>query len=239
MSTDGGFLDRWSRRKRRAEAPEAEPAEAGPGAPSPPEAVAAPGAEAEAAFPPEATDAEILETLGLPDPDRMQPGDDFSAFMRGAVPRRLRNRALRRLWASNPVLACLDGLNDYEEDFTDAAKVMPGLKTAYKVGRGMLDQMSATLPDTAADTAPDPEDRAAAPDAHTPVDPPEPPRVTRAAPLDAPQSGDAQPGTGAAPAAPDAESAPLLALDTDAAAHPSARRSAMRFRFAPDCSNTS
>ena len=85
----------------------------------------------------ERTDAELCEDLGLPDPDAMQPGDDFSAFMSRAVPERLRRRALRRLWRSNPVLANVDGLVDYGEDFTDSATVIENLQTAYQVGRGM------------------------------------------------------------------------------------------------------
>lgn len=89
------------------------------------------------------TDAEILRDMGLQDPDTMQMGDDFAAFMRSAVPQRLRQRALRRLWRSNPVLANLDGLLDYGEDYTDAATVLPGMTTAYQVGRGMLGHVQA------------------------------------------------------------------------------------------------
>ena len=84
------------------------------------------------------TDAEILQELGLKDPDELVAGDDFAAFMRSAVPERLRRRALRVLWRSNPVLANLDGLLDHGDDFSDAATVVPGLKTAYQVGKGTL-----------------------------------------------------------------------------------------------------
>ena len=86
----------------------------------------------------EPSDAEILEELGLPDPDTLDEGDDFSRFMGGAIPTRLRNRALRRLWLTNPVLANLDELVDYGEDFTDAATVVENLQTAYRVGKGFL-----------------------------------------------------------------------------------------------------
>ena len=94
-------------------------------------------AEAREADLAERTDAELCEDLGLPDPDKMQTGDDFSAFMSRAVPDRLRRRALRRLWRSNPVLANVDGLVDYGGDFTDSATVIENLQTAYQVGRGM------------------------------------------------------------------------------------------------------
>ena len=45
------------------------------------------------------------------------------------------------LWASDPVLSMPDELNDYMGDYTDAAVAAPGrlLTTAYKVGRGFLD----------------------------------------------------------------------------------------------------
>lgn len=84
------------------------------------------------------TDAEILEELGLPEPESLTAGDDFSGFMSKSVPERLRRRALRQLWGSNPVLANVDGLVDYGEDFTDSAMVLEGMQTAYQVGKGML-----------------------------------------------------------------------------------------------------
>ncbi|MEL6197291.1 MAG: DUF3306 domain-containing protein, partial [Pseudomonadota bacterium] len=101
-----GFLDRWSRRKleRRTEPlPAEQPPAADP---------------AEAANVPAKSDAEILEELGLPDPETLGAGDDFSGFMAKAVPEHLRRQALRQLWGSNPVLANLDELLDYGEDFT-------------------------------------------------------------------------------------------------------------------------
>ena len=84
----------------------------------------------------ELTDSELLEKYKLPDPDSMKAGDDFSAFMKQAIPDRIRRRALRVLWGSNPILANLDELVDYGEDFTDAATVMENMPTIYKVGKG-------------------------------------------------------------------------------------------------------
>ena len=86
----------------------------------------------------EKTDAELLEELDLPDPDTLVMGDDFSVFMSKAVPDRIRRRALRILWRSNPVLANVDMLVDYGEDFTDAAMAVENIQTAYQVGKGML-----------------------------------------------------------------------------------------------------
>lgn len=116
--------DFWSRRKARvAEEAEAEDA-----------VLEARAIQVEQA---EKSDAEILADLNLPDPDDLQPGDDFRGFMAKAVPDRLRRRALRKLWLTNPVLANVDGLVDYGEDFTDAACVIENLQTAYQVGKGM------------------------------------------------------------------------------------------------------
>ncbi|WP_333847058.1 DUF3306 domain-containing protein [Phaeobacter italicus] len=119
--------DFWSRRRARVAAEqEAEAAE-----------VAAAARQAAEEALEEKTDAEILEELDLPDPDEMQQGDDFSVFLKETIPARIRTRALRRLWTSNPVLANVDGLLDYGEDFTDSAMVIENLQTAYQVGKGM------------------------------------------------------------------------------------------------------
>ena len=84
------------------------------------------------------TDEEVLKELGLPDPDTLEPGDDFRVFMKEVVPERLRRRALKKLWLSNPLLANVDGLVDYGEDFTDAAVGAGFVETTYQVGKGML-----------------------------------------------------------------------------------------------------
>lgn len=86
----------------------------------------------------EKTDAEVLEELGLPDPDDLKMGDDFKAFMSKSVPERLRKRALHKLWRSNPVLACVDGLNDYDDDYLTQSLGQGPIKTSYQVGKGML-----------------------------------------------------------------------------------------------------
>jgi len=86
----------------------------------------------------EKTDAQILAELELPDPDSLKKGDDFSVFMKEAVPERIRKRALRKLWLSNPVLANVDNLVDYGEDFAAESKLGVVIKTTYQVGKGML-----------------------------------------------------------------------------------------------------
>ncbi len=129
-----GFASRWSRLKQEAKAEPVE-AEAEP-------AAAEPEAPAADDRPDDRSDEEVLEELGLPDPDTLKAGDNFAAFMAKAVPTRLRNRALRKLWVSDPVLANLDMLVDYGEDFTDAATVVENLQTAYQVGKGFVDKVA-------------------------------------------------------------------------------------------------
>ncbi|MEM1351878.1 MAG: DUF3306 domain-containing protein [Pseudomonadota bacterium] len=86
----------------------------------------------------EKPDSEALEALNLPDPAQMKSGDDFSGFMAREVPEHLRRQALRHLWRSNPVLACVDGLNEYDDDYRAAMLLQEPIKTAYQVGKGML-----------------------------------------------------------------------------------------------------
>jgi len=165
----------------------------------------------------ERPDEEILEELGLPNPEEMERPEQVQALLKAAVPQRLKSRALRRLWRLNPVLANLDGLVDYGEDFTDAATVVENLQTAYQVGKGML---KALVEDDDRDVA--------APD------PGEAPDAAGGAPATDPAT-DPTPGA-PAPAAPAAEAAPALAAaattpeDDIAAPYPAAPRR-MRFRF--------
>jgi hypothetical protein len=86
----------------------------------------------------EKTDAEVLAELGLQDPETLQAGDDFAAFMQAQVPERLRKRALRVLWRSNPVLANVDNLVDYGEDFAAEGVLGEVVQTIYQVGKGIL-----------------------------------------------------------------------------------------------------
>ena len=125
MSRDSDF---WSRRRAGVEAEAAEDDSKSAEADD-----AAAMAELE-----EQTDEEILATLNLPDPDTLKLGDPVSGFMSKAVPDRLRRRALRQLFRLNPVLANIDGLVEYGEDYTDAATVIENLQTTYQVGKGMM-----------------------------------------------------------------------------------------------------
>ncbi|MEQ9608346.1 MAG: DUF3306 domain-containing protein [Kiloniellaceae bacterium] len=127
---DKGFLSRWSERKRAAEAGTL-PAEAEEGS-EVAKADAAPAQQAPGG------DAETTVPAELPEIDTLEAGADFSVFMKQGVPAVLQRRALRKLWQVDPVFNEICMLDDYYLDYTDAAMVVPNLKTSYQVGRGMV-----------------------------------------------------------------------------------------------------
>ena len=79
------------------------------------------------------------KNMGLKDPEDMaRRSDDFSGIHGvRAFPERLRNRALRKLWLTNPVLANLDDLVEYGEDYTDAATVVENLADRLSHRQGL------------------------------------------------------------------------------------------------------
>jgi len=129
MSSEEGPLSRWARRKAEARNPRG-------GAAPAIEEEARPAPPAEAYAHESAGAAEPAPPPDLPDIDSLTAESDFTAFLKEGVPQQLRRLALRKLWTSDPVLANLDGLVDYGEDYTDAAMVVEGMKSAWQVGRG-------------------------------------------------------------------------------------------------------
>ena len=82
---------------------------------------------------PKATDAPPVD---LPDIETLEADSDFTAFLGDTVPKDLAKLAFRKLWRSDPVLANIDGLNDYDEDFSMVGKAVEVIKSAYQVGKG-------------------------------------------------------------------------------------------------------
>jgi len=127
--SDDDLIQQWATRRQRVQDEEAalqREIEARRAAEE--EAAAVQALEAE-----ELTEEELLAKWELPNPDTVVSGDDVSVFFREGVPEFLRRRALRSLWPSNPILANLDGLNDYDGDFTISA---PILASSYEAGLG-------------------------------------------------------------------------------------------------------
>jgi hypothetical protein len=115
------------------------------------------------------TEDEILAELELPTPESLKLGDSVAGFMDARVPERIRHKALRAFWKTNPVLANVDGLDEYCEDFTDAVTVIENLQTIYQVGSGYASQALDALEsladeDSEASQVPDTQDH--------PFDPP-------------------------------------------------------------------
>lgn len=161
-------LQRWSRKKSEA-GKQAEPA------PPPSVESGLSPEEQELAINQALPEQEVLEKYGLPDPDAIELGTDITGFMRNEIPDLLRRRALRALWKSNPVLAVLDGLNDYDEDFSDAATATRAVETLYKVGQGLIDR-SANVGKQADEEAVEPVTEQA--EAPVTIAPPEHPQAT-------------------------------------------------------------
>lgn len=91
----------------------------------------------------ERSDEELLQDLGLPAPEAIDNADTVRRYLRAALPQRLKQQALRRLWTMNPVLANLDGLVDYADDFTANASASENFRTSYQVGKGLLAHVEA------------------------------------------------------------------------------------------------
>lgn len=147
MAENDNFLSRWSRRKsdaRNAKAPATVDEHEHSDALSRDRDLSPDLRESETRPPARGEDpAQEVREQGddvardLPDIDSLGPGSDFSAFMREGVPEKLRTMALRKLWQSNPIFSVVDRLNEYDEDFTDAALVLKGgVTSAWKPGRG-------------------------------------------------------------------------------------------------------
>ncbi|MDA8873683.1 DUF3306 domain-containing protein [Alphaproteobacteria bacterium] len=127
---EGGFLSRWSARKTQIAKGEDVPDEV----PAPEIAEDDVVEDEEDAT---LTDAELLEKYDLPDPEAVTEESGLEQFLNGkGLPGRVRQMALRRLWRLNPLFGVVDDMVEYGEDYTDAATVVEGLKTAYTVGKG-------------------------------------------------------------------------------------------------------
>lgn len=132
MTEDGnGVLSRWSRLKHQ------EKHRRDDGQKTASEVAQKPGEEADVLSSRDPDQSAIVEQL--PDIETLEEGSDFTVFLKEGVPEALRRRALRKLWRLNPVFANLDGLNDYDEDFTIVTTLAANLKTLYQVGKGMPD----------------------------------------------------------------------------------------------------
>jgi hypothetical protein len=140
----GTKLSRWSQRKHAARHGGAlpEPAQT-PAEDTGADRQATTQAEANAA--PAATNAGGTATAAeempaLPPIEELTAQSDYTVFLGKNVPEALTRAALRKLWLSDPVLANLDGLNDYCEDLNIVDTPITLAQTSYRAGKGYLDE---------------------------------------------------------------------------------------------------
>jgi len=112
------------------------------------ESEAADGIEAESeseavGAPPDAEEIPVLTpeeeavVRDLPPIDSLTKDSDFTPFLADKVPEFIRRRALAVLWRSDPVLANLDGLNDYDLNYRLIDTLIDAAKdTVYRAGKG-------------------------------------------------------------------------------------------------------
>lgn len=132
-----GFLSRWSKRKQaKLSNPDVDPDDEVPAA----ELVEIDEEQLEA----ERSEAEANRLAAeAVDLEKVEYGFDFSIFMKRGVPDVLRKKALKKFFNSTPVLANLDGLNDYDEDFNNPLHMV--YKSSWDVGRGFLTEAEKVL----------------------------------------------------------------------------------------------
>ncbi len=134
MTDDTNPLSRWSQRKLAARRGEPDDED---GAVSPVETPDEPSVA-------KATDgdAEVeAEAPSLPPIESLDASSDYTAFMAKNVPEALKRAALRKLWTSDPVLANLDGLNNYDEDYNIVDQAITLAQTSYRPGLGYFEEI--------------------------------------------------------------------------------------------------
>ena len=126
-----GFVARWSRRKIEEKEPskdtKSEVSKLEEGAPLDTKSTQDVGEEGE------------TNVDDLPDIETLNESSDYTPFLKDGVPEKLKRLALRKLWKSNPVFGIIDGLDDYDEDYSAIGIVAQEIFTNYKPGKGMVD----------------------------------------------------------------------------------------------------
>ena len=141
---EGGFLQRWS--KRKAAIKNENPALADDESlDDQNQALAAeekPEASLEAAED-DLTDEDLCAKYELTHPDQCDDPEELDDFFNRPLPDRLKQLAMRRMWRLNPLFRFADEMVEYGENYTDAATVLPDMQSAYKVGKGYFDKLMA------------------------------------------------------------------------------------------------
>ena len=136
---DENFLKRWSRLKQERR----EEAKAAPESEEKNKKQAKPPAK-DSATPTGADEGDPKVVAELPPIESLGKDSDYKPFMRAGVPQALRLAALRKMWASDPLIATPDPFEMHSVDFTHLAAPGQAVKTAYQVGRGFVDAVDKT-----------------------------------------------------------------------------------------------
>ena len=128
---DEGFVARWSRRKIEEKEPskdtKSEVSKLEEGGPLDADSIRDEGDEGK------------TNVDDLPDVETLNESSDYTPFLKEGVPEKLKRMALRKLWKSNPAFGFIDGLDDYDEDYSAIGMVAQEIFTNYKPGKGMVD----------------------------------------------------------------------------------------------------
>jgi len=108
----GDFLARWSRRKAEARDEAAQPDD--------PDGMTEPPPEADAGAAPAQPPQRELTDADMPPLESLNAESDYAPFMSSGVSDGLRQKALRILF-KQPACNITDGLNDYDDDYTQFA----------------------------------------------------------------------------------------------------------------------
>ena len=146
------LLSRWSKRKLAAKSQQSGPVQ--PGQTAPEDAASDPAGDPQQPDPVLEENRLAAEAVDL---ETLTYESDFSVFMKDGVPDLLRRQALKALWRSSPILANVDGLVDYDDDFASPDLVMKTFDSAWKIGKGYFDDSQADPEVTALETAEAPE----------------------------------------------------------------------------------
>jgi len=136
VSDESNRLSRWSQRKLAARRGETMPDEV------PPVESEVSRDSSVAATPETAANEPVPE---LPSIDELTADSDYRVFLQKGVPAALTKAALRKLWTSDPMLANLDGLNDYDEVYNAVQPAFTLAQTSYRPGKGYVDETEDAL----------------------------------------------------------------------------------------------
>jgi hypothetical protein len=183
MSEPEGFLARWTRRKREAQAetartpasaPESKPDEspriAGPSGSATPSAArdTRTGSTGTAPSVSEDAAAETFDIASLPPIESITATTDIRAFMAPGVPPELTRAALRRAWSADPAIRDFVGIAENQWDFTAPNEILGfgPLDSGEDIARLVAKVFGDPLPDS----SPEPQDAGAGANASVAAD---------------------------------------------------------------------